>query len=110
MRVCTLKEEKRETAQEEMAKAGPGLIKPDMELFCKAAADGASLGDCPFAQNIQVDNAARGREGGGECFRVRFVLFSRVFCELVCFAFCLSVCQVCPHVYVHVSFSFLSSL
>lgn len=49
-----IKEEKRETIKEEMAKAGPGLIEPDMELFCKAAADGASLGDCPFAQYIQM--------------------------------------------------------
>lgn len=45
---------KSETVQQEMAKAGPGLIEPDMELFCKAAADGASLGDCPFTHYIQV--------------------------------------------------------
>ena len=64
MRLCP-KEEKRETIKEEMAKAGPGLIEPDMELFCKAAADGASLGDCPFTQYIQVGARASGREAGG---------------------------------------------
>lgn len=41
-----------------MAKAGPGLIEPDMELFCKAAADGNALGDCPFAHYIQVRSFA----------------------------------------------------
>lgn len=33
---------------------GPGLITPDMELFCKAAADGSALGDCPFTHYVQV--------------------------------------------------------
>lgn len=37
-----------------MAKAGPGLIEPDMELFCKAGAGGKNLGDCPFTHYIQV--------------------------------------------------------
>lgn len=49
-----LQEEKKETVQQEMAKAGPGLLEPDMELFCKAAADGNALGDCPFTHYIHV--------------------------------------------------------
>ncbi len=37
-----------------MPKAGPGLLEPDMELFCKAAADGNALGDCPFTHYVHV--------------------------------------------------------
>lgn len=47
-------EQKKKTVQQEMAKAGPGLLEPDMELFCKAAADGNALGDCPFTHYIHV--------------------------------------------------------
>lgn len=38
----------------DMAKDGPGVRQPDIELYCKAAADGESLGDCPFTHYIQV--------------------------------------------------------
>lgn len=34
--------------------AGPGLLTPDLELFCKAGPDGKSLGDCPFTHYVQV--------------------------------------------------------
>lgn len=37
-----------------MAKAGPGLLEPDIELFCKAGPDGKALGDCPFTHYINV--------------------------------------------------------
>lgn len=46
--------ESKKDIQDEMALSGPGLIEPDMELFCKAAADGSNLGDCPFTHFIQV--------------------------------------------------------
>ncbi|CAM9592732.1 unnamed protein product [Ectocarpus sp. 6 AP-2014] len=49
-----IKEEKKEAPKEEMAKAGPGLLEPDMELFCKAAADGNALGDCPFTHYVHM--------------------------------------------------------
>lgn len=46
--------EQKEAKEADMPKAGPGLIEPDMELFCKAAADGNALGDCPFTHYIHV--------------------------------------------------------
>ncbi|CAM9506076.1 unnamed protein product [Ascophyllum nodosum] len=49
-----IQEVPRDKPESKAAKAGPGLIKPDMELFCKAGADGISLGDCPFAHYIQM--------------------------------------------------------
>ena len=29
-------------------------IQPEIELYCKANADGTQIGDCPFAQFVQV--------------------------------------------------------
>lgn len=61
----TGQEEKKEALKEEMAKAGPGLIEPDMELFCKAAADGNALGDCPFTHYVHVSQPPTNAAGVG---------------------------------------------
>lgn len=50
----TSAKEMRAKLENETPTAGPGLITPNMELFCKAAADGSALGDCPFTHFIQV--------------------------------------------------------
>lgn len=50
----TSQKDMRAKLEKETPTAGPGLITPNMELFCKAAADGSALGDCPFTHYIQV--------------------------------------------------------
>lgn len=60
---------------EKPAHKGPGVTGPNIELYCKAGADGQSLGDCPFAHYVQVLL----REPDGMEGRVFFFLFCVLF-------------------------------
>lgn len=62
--ICVLfnQEVPRNKEKPKASTAGPGLLTPDMELFCKAGPDGKSLGDCPFTHYVQVCDSRRRRE------------------------------------------------
>lgn len=59
---------------EKPAQKGPGVTGPNIELYCKAGADGQSLGDCPFTHYVQVLFIYLDRMEGG-VFLFLFLLF-----------------------------------